>query len=613
MNDYELIEKVIRNLGDGKRKGDEVIPKLCPICEGGGHRDKGTFALNTVTGASNCMRGSCGWSGSIKQLAEFLGIEVVKMDYFREYRKPKKTYIKPDVVINGLTPVITDYFNKRGISTKTLEKARVGEKNGNIVFNYYLDNELTFVKYKIPRKPRIVNGKKEQKSWREAGAEPILYGMDECDPKYPLIIVEGEPDKLVLDECGVKNATSIPSGTKEMSWIENCWTFLEKFDEIILWGDNDKAGKEFIQTAIARLDDWKLKVVKCEEKDPNVLLYKHGKEAVKKALTEATVITKQHITDLSDVKRKDYKEQLAIPTGYTQIDSMLGGMYGGQLIIWSGYNGSGKSTLLSNIILNGLEIEKAFVYSGELSKDDFKEWMDLQLSGKKYLASYDCSVKKQSIPIPNEKYFNLLDEFYRGRLFLFDSEEYATDKEVLKAMEYMAKREGVKVFLVDNLMTVPAEGNEDENAKVSKFIIKLKKFARKFGAIVHLVAHPKKPGMGQNRMTKYDVSGTANISNLADRVFGVHRLKKDEKESEEYKGYTSLLEIFKDRKFGVFDEEIKFNFEYYSKRFYTNIEEKEKEYSWVKKIPTQVEYYNGTTQTFEQGEFSTIDYSDCPL
>ena len=62
---------------------------------------------------------------------------------------------------------------------------------------------------------------------------------------------------------------------------------------------------------------------------------------------------------------------------------LIGGFYGGMLVIWTGYNGSGKSTILSNIILNGIENgHRAFAYSGELPKEDFKEWMDLRLSGK---------------------------------------------------------------------------------------------------------------------------------------------------------------------------------------------------------------------------------------
>jgi len=584
--DIELLEEIKQLIYPYKVKGDEIIPTACPICNGGKHNDKGTFALNSATGVSNCLRGSCGWSGHINDLAEYLGLEAKKTNYFREYRA-KKEYSIPEVKYKDLSKKVIDYFETRGISEETLIAAGVtSDKYDNIVFNYYRNKKITFIKYKISRKPKVIKGKKETKSWRESGAEPILYGMDQCDFNKPLIIVEGEPDKLVLDECNISNATSIPSGTQDMGWVSNCWEFLEKFDEIILWGDSDKAGKAFIQSAIVKLEDWKLKIVKTEHKDANVVLYKKGKKEVINLIKQATVVTKEYITDISDVKRKNYKDDIAIPTGFEELDKKIGGAYLGQLFTWSGYTGGGKSTFLSQLILNGLEYGKAFIYSGELPKEDIKEICDMQLSGKKYLDSNFSEFKQQSLPVPSEKYYKYFDEFYKNRLFLFDTEDYATEKEVIKAMKYMAKREDVKVFLIDNLMTVPSEGNEKENEKITKLINKLKLFARKFQVVVHLVAHPRKPAYGQKRMGKYDVSGTANIINLSDRGMGLHRLTKEEKMDEKYAGKdaSTVVTFFKDRKFGVNSGEVVLGFEFNSKRFYSNEQEKFKEYDWVEKM-----------------------------
>lgn len=591
----EQLYKILPYLGQYKEKGNEIIPIYCPFCHGGQHKDKDTFAINKITGAYNCMRGSCNQTGNLFTLGKHLGVDIVAegQSYFREYR-PKKIYKKPETEYTSLSRNVIDYFKTRGISEETLIKNKVtSDEKGNIVFNYYLDGELVFVKYKIPRKPKG----NERKSWREADTRPILYGMDDCNYSSPLIIIEGEPDKLVLNECGIENVVSIPSGTNDFTWVDECWEWLEKFDEIIIWGDNDSAGKGFQQEAIARLDDWKLKVVKCEYKDANDMLFRiskekgvdEAKELVRKCVESATAIKKEYITNLADVKRKDYRNIKAISTGFQELDNLIGGMYGGMLVIWTGYNGSGKSTILSNIILNGIELgNRAFVYSGELPKEDFKEWMDLQLSGKQYLASYDCPIKKQSISIPDLKYYKYFDEFYNEKIYLFDTEDYATDTQIISAMMYMAKREGIKVFAIDNMLTMNITESGDNNEKQAKLIIKLKGFARKFNAVVHLVAHPRKPGQGQIRVDKYSVSGTANITDLADRVIGFHRLTKEEKEKNGiYSNYNNALIVFKDRKFGVFDKEILFKFDYFSKRYYTDITEKDKEYSWVGNMKKQ--------------------------
>lgn len=610
------IEKILPLLGQHKIKGDEIQPLYCPYCNGGKNKDKYTFAINRVTGAFNCLRGSCGETGNIYTLGEYLGVGMMerKENYFREYRKPKKVYKKPKVEAKKISKQNIEYFKTRLISEETLIKNKITtDKKGNIMFNYYLDGEVVFIKYKLPRKPKIVDGKKEMKSWREADTRPILYGMDDCSPKEPLIIIEGEPDKLVLDECGIKNAVSIPSGTEDFTWLNECWEWLEQFSEIILWSDNDIAGKGFQQEAIARLEDWKLKVVKSEYKDANELLYikakKEGIEKAKAAVREhiknATPIKKDYITNLADIKRKDYRTIKAVPTGYYELDNLIGGMYGGMLVIWTGYNGSGKSTILSNIILNGVEEgHRAFIYSGELAKEDFKEWMDLQLSGQKYLSSYECPVKKQAIPIPNEKYYKYLDRFYQDMVYLFDSEDYVTDTDIITAMRYMAKREGVKIFVIDNMLTMNVTETGDINEKQGKLVMKLKGFARKFNAIVHLVAHPRKPLQGQKRVDKYSVSGSANITDLADRVIGFHRLTKEEREEPRYIGYNNLLMIFKDRKFGIYNEEILFKFNYFSKRYYINDFEQQKEYSWVSDM-------KGIQKTIDG--LYVIDDPNCPF
>lgn len=614
--EHEQLHKIKPYLGEYREKGNEIQTAYCPFCHGGRHKDKYTFAINKATGAYNCLRGSCGEVGNLNKLGKYLGVDIVsdRETYFREYQKPKKIYKKPEVIAKDLSEQNIEYFKTRLISVETLIKNKITtDKNGNIMFNYYLNGELVFVKYKVPRKPKInKDGKKEMKSWREADTRPILYGMDDCDHTKPLIIIEGEPDKLVLDECGVENAVSIPSGTEDFTWIDECWEWLERFNEIIIWSDADIAGIGFQQEIIARLDDWKLRVVKCEYKDANVLLYQVAKEkgieeakkTVKEYINSAAVIKKDYITNLANVKRKDYRQIKAISTGYQEIDSLMGGMYGGQLVIWTGYNGSGKSTILSNIILNGVEAGyRTFVYSGELPKEDFKEWMDLQLSGTKFLSSYDCPVKKQNVPIADPRYYKYLDDFYANMVYLFDTEDYATDNSIMDAMEYMAKREGIGVFVLDNMLTMNVTGEGDSNEKQAKLIIKLKSFARKFNAVVHLVAHPRKPVMGQKRVDKYSVSGTANITDLADRVIGFHRLTKAEKNKPEYADYNNVMIIFKDRKYGIFDEEVCFKFDYFSKRYYTNEIEHNRKYSWVKKMSKDQGVPEGFLATSEECPF----------
>lgn len=54
-------------------RGDELIPRLCPICHGGERQDTNTFALNLREGVFICQRGKCGTKGRFADLARMYG------------------------------------------------------------------------------------------------------------------------------------------------------------------------------------------------------------------------------------------------------------------------------------------------------------------------------------------------------------------------------------------------------------------------------------------------------------------------------------------------------------------------------------------------------------
>ena len=85
-------------------------------------------------------------------------------------------------------------------------------------------------------------------------------------------------------------------------------------------------------------------------------------------------------------------------------------------------------------------------------------------------------------------------------------------------MTVLAKRYGVRVFVIDNLMTIESDLKDKYEAETDT-VKKLKAFAKKYNVIVHLVAHPRK-SMNEN-ITKDDVAGSANITNLADYVTAI--------------------------------------------------------------------------------------------
>ena len=91
-----------------------------------------------------------------------------------------------------------------------------------------------------------------------SGAEKILYGLDDVRDSAEIVIVEGEMDKLALEEAGFRNVVSVPDGApsrvKEGSlpppeedtkylYIWNCRAVLDQAVRIVLATDSDPPGQ----------------------------------------------------------------------------------------------------------------------------------------------------------------------------------------------------------------------------------------------------------------------------------------------------------------------------------------------------------------------------------
>lgn len=175
----QIIEFANRQLEPYTIRGDELIPEHCPICRGGDNGDKYTFALNLAEGVYVCKRGTCGVRGRFEDLVERFG---ERAELIRPAAKAKRQFVLPEVRQLSLTDTIIRYFASRKIGTDTLNAFSVSAAaDGNIIFPFYRDGELLYVKFRAPRKPQG----KERKEWQFPGTCPILFGMDMCSFAQP--------------------------------------------------------------------------------------------------------------------------------------------------------------------------------------------------------------------------------------------------------------------------------------------------------------------------------------------------------------------------------------------------------------------------------------------
>lgn len=163
-------------------------------------------------------------------------------------------------------------------------------------------------------------------------------------------------------------------------------------------------------------------------------------------------------------------------------------------------------------------------YSGELTKEKFQEWINLQAAGSAYIGLKHDPVRETYVPsVPYLVQERLLD-YYRDRFYLFDNQEIfeANQSEsILKVFQMAARRFGCKLFLADNLMTALSDSDEETKAQ-GKFANALKKFATRYHVHVLLVAHPRKVKMGE-KLGQDDIGGSSATIRLADSAIVVER------------------------------------------------------------------------------------------
>ncbi len=564
-------------------KGEQLHFKNCPYCKGLGKGNERTFAIDLRTGQFKCLRASCSVSGNMLTLARdfdfSLGTEV------DEYYKPKKQYRRLKQPKEKITPKQTaiDYLTNRGISKEVIEQYEItcqSKNNAILVFPFFDENKIMqFVKY---RRTDYNKENHSNKEWCEANCKPILFGMKQCKDFKRLIVTEGQIDSLSVATAGIDNAVSVPTGAKGFTWIPYCWEWVRKFEEIVIFGDFEKGKMTLLEDFQKRFPN-KIKYVREQDykgcKDANELLVKHGKAAVREAIEQATISKVSRVLSLADVENVDIYQLPKLKTGISKLDSLLyGGLPFGQVHLIAGKRGDGKSTFASQIVAEAIEQGyNTFVYSGELPNYLFKSWLDFQIAGKSHIieAKKDNEISR-FISKQNQ---SLIHNWYKEKAYIYDSRivDAEEQEDILRTITQVIMCYGVKVILIDNLMTaidLDTEKNSDRYDKQSNFVKRLAKIALRFNVIILLVAHRRKNGFSTD--ANEEVYGSSNITNLAGVILSYDR----DKELEEPK---RRLIVSKNRLFGKLElKGFPLDFEECSKRIYGSGDDVRRAYSWDK-------------------------------
>ena len=114
-----------------------------------------------------------------------------------------------------------------------------------------------------------------------------------------------------------------------------------------------------------------------------------------------------------------------------------------------------------------------------------------------------------------------------GRLYIYEASDMVPADEVLAATAAAANVLGLDHIVIDSLMTVSINSREGRLAGEVDFMRRLVETARVEGIHVHLVAHARKPDASTRAApSKFDIAGSANLTNLASNVVIVSKNRR---------------------------------------------------------------------------------------
>jgi len=272
----------------------------------------------------------------------------------------------------------------------------------------------------------------------------------------------------------------------------------------------------------------------------------------------------------------------SIPTGYTRIDKKIRGLLLGEVSVLSGTNGSGKSSWINNLIANAIQSGfKCAVWSGELQNWKFMEWISQVLAGKNRVRKKEGFEFSYYVP---GKIFEKITAWLDGKLWLYHEANRYEWPKLSQDIEKLVDEKGVKLVVLDNLAVLNLD-SPDNNPfqQQSSFMAELTTFAKRKQIHILLVCHPRKE---VSFLRKESISGSGDLTNLVDNVFIIHRIGTDfrkraaeflggtitDKIMDEYK-YNNVLEVCKNRFFGVVDLLVGMYFEIETRRMKNAVDE----------------------------------------
>lgn len=334
----------------------------------------------------------------------------------------------------------------------------------------------------------------------------------------------------ILSEQGNPNfinaVVSIPNGTgSAVKTVQTNWNWVQKFDHVILFFDQDEPGREAAIQVAKKLPLGKCKIAKFSEKDPCEML-KKGKEkelydAMWRAETYAPdgVLPGESLWDM--VNTPLAQSDAHYP--WSGLDAMLHGIRTSEMITLTAGSGVAKSTFARTIahhLQKTVEDNVGMIFLEESVKKTSLQIMSLEAGKQLHLPETEIS--------DEEKRAAFDKTLGTGKYYFYDDFASQDFDGIVESIEYMARAANCKYIFLDHISMLVSGGVDgDERRALDAICTKLRSLTQQLDITLIIVTHLKRPpgvpheNGGETNLAQ--LRGTAGIAQLSDIVIGFER------------------------------------------------------------------------------------------
>jgi len=487
----------------------------------------------------------CTFNEAVKTVQDFLGSDPKKSHVDKIFKpleeKPKEyktftlaEYKKLEDALASSSEGMKWLQEQRGITYETAKRlhvgfrqdlGKIGEKDpkiqevrnkGWIAFPYFENDKVVLIKYRS-----VV----QKITARQPGMKTTLFGMESIDPFEPIVVVEGEPDRIIMEQAGFRSVALPMSGFTLTPELRDA---LECADGIILAGDCDQGPgikamerlkQDFGDKAILvkwpdGYKDANETFIRCNKMDVNAFK-DHFNELIARSKSQPM----KGVYNLSDtmlssdqVPLVNHPDRLRFP--WKSVDEMAINLPGSVVFSTSTNSGMGKSILWMNVTLHGARKHNNTVLNYQCEMDRFEfsaaAAAHLTMRDRNNLSPEDY--KKASVLLKNVSYYVGSDPTLE------------TADEVLDLIEAAVKRLGITHVVLDHIHYVCGQESDPIQAQ-NRAMQRIKNMAMIYGLIFIVLGQPRKADQKTKGKELHltDAKGAGSLIDNSNSAYFIHR------------------------------------------------------------------------------------------